>query len=778
MGKPSGLAVVLAVLPSFAFAADAAQASKKLEEARSKLTAAVERIKQDPPSNADLDAAHEAVEALKVVIDAGAELEGSDLEYAKAALAARKELRTQRDYVDQRRANVKIFDARRAIDAEAKTLADAAARLKAKDPIPTPAEFAAVRDAAAKVKKLADDSRQFGAQDAKFAAYVKQTDAAVAQALLLADERETTIAVDKQKAALDAARAALKTAAGAVGKDATDDQFKEVDTATAELNKLLDAGKPLEAKSKPYAAEAGKVRAELAATKKKIDEQWTATGLARLKGEIEPQFKDLQAAAKPLRGKPTAEQLAEAKTAAIVVRGLVEKFQPEAQRSQAFGQYVEQVRRTLVDVETQLEQKSLSAAQLDVGLAQRNVEKKSPIPTDEQFQELGAALGVLEKTLGTVHKDEPAMKKAVGEAEWVLRESKKVMDRRRLEVDVELQTKKVEDARKLAGDAMNQLSPPAFGHEQIQQAESAVKLIGTVLDQGTALMEQDKNYKWYDGEVKKRIAELNDKIAAKKIVLAAREATQALNDALASAKAKLDAAKAPEGKDSDLEAAIAAVEKVDKTLTDQAELEKKNGGYAAAAEKGRNAGFGLVETLELTKLQRELRKKTGETLMQATAASEAGTAMKDLRKRKGEYEKALGLFRNCQSEGQQLVKMLPSLAKLPVLAEGKLQSPAEVMAQCGTRAAATEQLMKDVAPLIKFEDGPKKSYEAGKKLLDQKKNKEALAQYNECIATGIILKNGYPAMADQKFEVAGGQKTLTEIIDHCVGQRKALMGGK
>ncbi len=776
MRKPIGLTLAFVIVPALASAADAPAAAKKLEEARAKLTAAVERIKQDPPSNADLDAAHEAVEALKVVIDGGADLEQSDLEYAKAALAARKELRTQRDYVDQRRANVKIFDARRAIDAVAKELTDATAKLKAKEPVPAPADFAAARDVAAKVKKIADDARPFGAQDAKFAAYLRDTDASVAKTLALADERETAIAVEKQRASLEEARAALKTAASAIGKDATDEQFKEGDKAAAELNKRLEEGKPLEAKSKPYGTDAGKVRAELTAAKKKMDEQWTATGLARLKGEIEPQFKDLQAAARPLRGKPTPDQLAEAKTAAIVVRGLVEKFQPEAQRSQAFGQYVEQVRRTLVDVETQLEQKNLAAAQLEVGLAQRNIEKKSPTPTDEQFQELATALSVLEKTLGTVHKDEPLMAKPVGEAEWVLRESKKVMERRRLEVDVELQMKKVEDARKIAGDAMNQLQPPTFGHEQVQQAESAVKLIGTVLDQGAALMEQDKNYKWYDGEVKKRIAELNDKIAAKKIQLAAREATQALAEAIADAKAKLDTAKAPEGKDSDLEAAIAAVEKVDKTLTDQADLEKKNGGYGAAAEKGRNEGFKLVDVLELTKLQRELRKKTGETLMAATAASDAGTAMKDLRKRKGEYEKALGLFRSCQSEGTQLVKMLPALAKLPVLAEGKLQTPAEVMAQCGTRATATEQLMKDVAPLIKFEDGPKKSFEAGKKLLDQKKNQEALAQYNECIATGIILKNNYPAMADQKFDVAGGQRTLSEIIDHCVGQRKTLMG--
>lgn len=775
MSNRSGFVFVSALFLSFAaHAADAASALKKLEEARSNLGKAVERIKADPPSNADLDAAHAAVEALKEAVDAGAEHEQSDLDYAKAALAARKELRTQRDYVDQRRANVKIFDARRAIDAAMKTLNENAAKLKDKEP--APAVFTDVRANAAAVKKLSDEARPFGKQDPKFAAFLGDTDGTVAKHLAAADEKETLIAVDKQRAAVEELRAALKSAAGAIGKDATDDQFKAVDTAASALTKKLDEGKALEAKNKAYAGDAGKVRAELAASKKKVDELWTATGLQRLKAEIEPQFKDLQAAAKPLRGKPSAEQLAEARTAAIVVRKLVEKFQPEAERSQAFGQYVDQVKKTLVEVETTLEQKSLLAAQADVGIAQRNVEKKSP--SDEQFQLLATSITVLEKTLQTVHTKEPSMAKVVGESEWVIKEAKKTMEKRRLEVDIERQTAKVEEARKLAGEAMGQLNAASFTKDQVQAAESSIKLIGTVLEQGTPLTEKDKNYKYYDGEVKKRVAELNDKLAAKKIQLAASDARTVLVEAVATAKAKLDTAKAPEGKDSDLEAAITAVDAIGKGLEAQAGLEKQDRGYAAQAEKTRNELFKLTDTLEFTKLARELRKKTGEALAVGNAAVDQGSANKDLRGRKKHYEKGLTEFRSCQSEGLQLTKMLPALAKLPVLVEGKPMNPREVMELCGVRAAATELLMKEVAPLIKFEDGPKKSYEAGKALLDKSKKSEALAQFNECIATGIILGNDYSDMKTRKFDVAGGAMTLDEIVAFCQNQRKALMANK
>src|SRR4051794_35139075 len=116
-------ALWLTLVPLVALA-DAASAKKTLDTARSNLGQAVERIKVDPPSNADLEAAAAAVEELKAAIDKGAEFEASDLDYAKDSLTGRKELREKRDYVDQRRAMVKIFDARRAIDAAVKTLTE------------------------------------------------------------------------------------------------------------------------------------------------------------------------------------------------------------------------------------------------------------------------------------------------------------------------------------------------------------------------------------------------------------------------------------------------------------------------------------------------------------------------------------------------------------------------------------------------------------------------------------------------------------------------------
>lgn len=769
-------ALCVICLAASANAAEGASAAlQKLDAARSTLTKAVERIQVDPPANADLDAAAAAVDSLKSAIDSGAEFEQSDLDYAKAALAARKELRTQREYVDQRRSTIKIHDARRAIDPALKALGERMPKLQSKDPAPV--DFTDAQVAIDALKKLVDDARPFIKQDQKFATYLADADATVTKSQKALDERQTQIGVERQRVRLDEARQALKTAVGALATGATDEQFKEADRASADLNKRLDEGKALEAKSKPYQAEADKTRGELAVAKKKMDETWSATGLARLKGEIEPAYKDLVAAARVVKsGKASADQLAEARTAAIVVRKLVEKFKPEAERSEAFGKYVEQVKWALADVEGEIERKNLIAAQIEVGKAQRAVEKAGP--SDEQFAELNTALTILEKTIAASHDDAPTMEKPLAEANWALREGKKMFAKRRLEVDVERQKAKVEDARKLAADAMNALQQPGFMKEQIQQAESASKLIITVLDQGKPLTEQEKTYAWYDQEVRKRAAEIDAKIAIKQLALTARDARTALSDAANTAKAKIETARAPEGTDADLNAAVQSVEAINKLLETQSGLEKQDGAYAAAAEKSRNNLYGLMERLELAKISRELRKQTGEALAAGSAAVDAGAAEKNLRNRKTQYDKALSQFKSCQSQGTALLTANPALTKLPVLVDGHTNSPREVMAMCSQRADATDALSKEIVPLIKFEDGPKKSYEAGVSLLGKSKKPEALAQFNECVATGLIIAHDYPDMKERKFDVAGGSMTLNAVVQQCVGNRNSIQGKK
>ncbi len=778
MKAARALAVLsLILVPLVATAADpgVAAAQQKLETARGNLTKAVQRIEKDPPETADLDAAHAAVEALKDAIDAGADLEQKDLDFAKAVLAARKELRTQREYVDQRRANVDLFNQRRAIDAALATLNDRAHGTEGKEAVSK--NFDEARAAADALKKAIEEARPLIKKDSKFATYLAGAEATLAVQRKAIDERWTLQSVDKHRALVEQSRTALAAAMNPLSTTSSDEQFQTADHAASNLAKILEAGKVLEANDKSYRKDAEGVRKDLAQAKKQMDALWSETGLARLKAEIEPAKKDLGAAAKAVRSKKTTgDQLAEARTAAIVVRKLLEKYQAEASRSPAVGQYLTELKNTLVEVEGELERRKLETARSDVTQALKTIGGKNP--TDEQFQEASSALVVLEKTLQTVHAKEPAMVQPAADATAQIRDARASIATRRLEVDVLRQRAKVEDARKQSADLMREASQANAGSDRMAEAETGIKLIRAALDEGAELVGKDREYAAYDREVKERVTELNAKLASRKIVLAATEGRTLLNDTTSAAKAGLEAAKKPDATDPDLAAATKSLEALGKAIDGNVALEKQDNGYAAQAAKARDNQQRLTEGLDFAKQARELRRQTVEALAAGASTAEAAAAGKTLRAQKEQGEKALAQFKGCESGGAMLLRDNTRLESVPLFIEGRRTPAKDVIALCVQRAEATEKLLAEVKPLIAFDEGPKRSFETGKSLLAQKKDGEALHQFDECISSGSILQNRNPELKERKFQVAGAETSLPELIQQCAGQRKTLKAKK
>ncbi|MBN1210782.1 MAG: hypothetical protein JXB05_38395 [Myxococcaceae bacterium] len=748
-----------------------AEATKRLESARATLTAAVQRIEKDPPSNADLDAALAAVEALKNALDAGASFETEDLEYAKAVLAARKELRTRREYVEERRAKIHIHEFRRRIDGAIATLNDRMTKVAGKDP--GPKEMDDARAAVAAVKQLAEESRPLTKQDAQFAAYLTEVDATIARHEKTIDERWLEQSAQKQRGLLDESREALSTALAELGKAWSDEKFGAADKAAAALQKQIEEGKPLEARDKAYRAEAEKARAELAQAKRQMEALVAAAGVSRVKAEMGPAHDELVAAAKALRArKPTSEQLAEAKTAAFVVRKLVEKYESHAARSQAIGQYLAEVKNTLVEVEIALQIRGLDAARAEVMQALRNLEKRAP--TDEQFEEANTALTVLAKTLETVHARNPAISGAAAEARQLLKDGRAAIERRRYEVDLQRQRAKVGEARKSAADLVTQIQKEKPSEAQLQEAENAVKQIGVLLEAGAHFVKKDRDYAQYAKETKERMTVLSDRIARRRISLSAVDARAQLAERVATAKEKLAAAKVVSSTDADIEAASKSVDALMQALEARAELEGQDAGYAASAERARNELLRLVEALEFARQERALRQTTGEALAAANVASEAAASSADLRKRQGLYASAMEKLKACQDEGARMLKENARLAAVDVLVGGLPTKPKEVMAQCAQKAEALQEPQKQVDMRLRFDEGPRKAYEAAKELLSKARKKEALEQLNECVVAGRILENRYPEFKDHKFDVGGASMSVIELIQACLKERKPL----
>jgi hypothetical protein len=496
-------------------------------------------------------------------------------------------------------------------------------------------------------------------------------------------------------------------------------------------------------------------------------------GVSRVKEEMGPAHDELTAAAKALRArKPTSEQLAEAKTAAFVVRKLVEKYEPQAARSPAIGQYLTEVKNTLVEVEIALQIRSLDAARAEVTQALRNLEKRAP--TDEQFEEANTALTVLAKTLETVHAKRPEISPAAAEARQVIKDSRAAIDRRRYEVDLQRQRAKVDEARKSAAAAVTQIQKEKPSEAQLQEADNAVKQIGVVLEAGAHFVKKDRDYAQYARETKERMTELSDRIARRRIALSAVDARSQLTERVATAREKVEAVKVVSSTDADIEVASKSVDALMQAIETRAELERQDAGYAASAERARNELLRLVEALEHAKQERALRRMTGESLAAANAAAAAAASSTDLRKRKQLYSSAMEKLKACQDDGARMLKENARLATADVLVGGVPTKPKEVLAQCAQKAEALQEPQKQVDVRLGFDEGPRKAYELAKSHLSKSRKNEALEQLNECIVAGRLLENRYPDFKNQKFDVGGASMSVIELVQACAKERKPL----
>ncbi|HZH02751.1 MAG TPA: hypothetical protein VEY30_03135, partial [Myxococcaceae bacterium] len=560
-------AVVLLVAHHASAAPSVPEALKRVQTARENLAKAVKQIEKDPPSAADLDVAHAAVGALKAAIDAGGELEANDLEYAKAVLSARKELRTQREYVDARRANIKVHEARRAIDASLAALGESVKRLDAKEP--SPQDLDGARAAAQAVRKQATEAQPFAKHDPKFATYLSEVDATVGRHEQKVDDRWVQLSAAKHRAQVAETRKRLSASLAAASKEMSSEKFDAASKELTTLEKQLVEGKPLEAKDKGYKPEADRARVEVAEAKKRMEALVSQASVDKLKGEIEPAHEQLIGSRKLLRSGPvTEEQLAEAKTAITVVKKLVEKFQSQAERSKPFGTYLEGVKKNLAETEVALQRRSLDGAKRNVVQALRQVERRNA--TDESFQETKTALTVLEKTLEPINAKDPELAAHVGDARQLIKDANITLTRRRSEVDILRHRAKIDEARKAASEKVRQLYAATPSAPEVAETEASVKAVQTLLEEGAPFAKKDGDYKAHAKETQDRIADLNGRIASRKIQLAATDGRSKVSEALGEAEPKVETARGAESTDAQIEQAAKSVDAVGLALDSRA----------------------------------------------------------------------------------------------------------------------------------------------------------------------------------------------------------------
>ncbi len=764
------------------------EAKQSLEKAQRQLRQAMARIAKNPPPEADIERAHQAVRLLKVAIDEGAPFEPRDLNYAKAALAARKQLRTDRPAVDKRRAEIHIHNSHREMDRALARLARAVKHLDAKNVTEAAFESAhkkirLLKEVIARAEPLADGHPEHKARISIAQSELKRQEAAVAS-------RQTEVAVQKQRLLVNESRENLKRALGAISKSQVpDENFKAAETAADGLAQRLAQAKELELKDAAYRTYALEITKEVADAKKQIDRRWSEAGLAKLKAEFEPSRLDLTQAARVIRDKnPSEERLAEAKTASIVVQKLLEKFSHLRARSQAVRTYFSQIEATLVEVQVNLQRRQVVQKQALVASALKAL--AGPQGSPSAFQKAEEALKNARTTLKQgdhLTKQNRAYATYVKKITQAQKRAQEQLDRHQAEQTAHTQQKTVESRLERMNQALSALMRKGASLAVADAALQAAEQVQAALDGQSALEKANARYRVWANISRRSLARQKKQIEKRRLDIVVQKQESAIEDRFQKAIQALRAADRPGATQEEVKKASTHVEAIYQVFENGSKVEKKHWGYRKIVRSARKRLRPLEAQLRFLQLRLSFQQGPATALVKGTSTAQGASESGNLALKKNEYDKAIGLFESCLETG----KVIASRSKLwstPFMIEGQPVLAKKIMALCDERLQTTQKQQTRVEGMLAFYSGPAQLFEdgidaltkaqraSGSKQKDLKKG--ALSFFENCISSGKILGFKHPELKKLNFDVARQKITLFDLIARCKANAKRLRQGQ
>lgn len=598
-------------------------------------------------------------------------------------------------------------------------------------------------------------------------------------------DRRTELAVERHESAIKAARKDLLRALGLVKRRApTDDHFDEAKTAATVVEKTLDQADTKDAKLARYVLDQ---RRWLAAARRELRQRRLEVEIQRQRDAVEDARRGVTTALRKLRGKDVPDERFEAAEKSVKhATSVLKSGAALAKRDRDYASYAREVRKRLREAREKIEARRHEVAVYRQSKRVKNalnvLKRRLPrLPTTAEVEEAVAAAAAVEKALGAADpkvKKDWEYRKFAKNAREVVKKGKERIQRRRDEIATDEQIAVVEDAVAILKASVARLDSLSPGPKQFDAAAKALKEAQAALAKGKPLEKRLSRYAKWAARMERFLAGQGERIEKRKLEVAVGEGRARTDELLAAARVSVERAKQLDATSDDVARAVESTEALKKALAAGAALEKKDKRYAVYAAKAKAELVGFEKETENAKHVIAFRKGPIGEMSAGLAAAEKAAQTSDLRERQSRYQKALGRFEACRKNAADMIGDHPRIASSVVVAGGKQSTTKDVITMCVTHAKGVEQTLAGVNAVLAFYDGPAKSFEKGTALLDSGDEKEALKQFESCLANGRILQYKHPELKKRKFDVAGKKVTLPGLIADCDARAKKLRAGK
>ena len=523
----------------------------------------------EAPKPADFDAALEAVDSLGASLDDGAAVAERDKKYAAELASAKKTLDPYRSKVERRRVEVQVAAHRASVEA---------AQAAMDEKIGALGEAPAFDDASAAVdafEAALADGADAAAKDKGYAKELAALGKKVAPARRTIDSQRTAAAVAAHRAKIDTTNEAVTERFGALDEGGS---IIEAERAVAGLQRVVEAEGELVGKDKKHAAYVAGMKKTVAAYRQKIERAKIAKAVAEHRGELEAAKTAVDEKLAALEGSLEHARYQAAEDAVGALKRTIEGGQSAAEKDKGYARALAAEASRLPAMKLTIRQRRVEAAS---GALATKVDGLSG--EDADFSGAEDALRTLESTIEAAQMKETKDRdylKFLAASERTAKAQRAAIDRKKVDVEVAAHRQKVDAALATVDERMKALEgEPNAG--AFDSARSAVDRMADDVGSGEAVATKDKKYRGYLASLTKRADGLRAAIAKRRVEVDVAKHQKRVEADTMTVTSRIEGL-ADEPKSSDFTAALDAVDTLEASLKDGADVADKDKGYAKA----------------------------------------------------------------------------------------------------------------------------------------------------------------------------------------------------